>query len=266
VAVSHRGAGITIDLPGVFVLANTVIAPADAMNNGIALWLGELALNTTVSGNILAGADSHSIGLQVDCATVPDVPIAVSFHDNLVFGAGAALLHYDGCPATSPVPTSYGSMDDMSAALLAAGGAASGNVTIAPPACPPTADGGTDLGCIAACAAGDGGCFDTLFAGWDNATLGVQNLFGTQVFDGGCPAAVAPPSGDGWPLATNGGVPCQILRSPPFDASLPPSDGGEAGAFMDAGAVTQDIYGNCRPSSSPSMGAAQAPSDAACLP
>jgi hypothetical protein len=257
VDVYRAGAGIYLNTPSAVIRANTVVGPSGP-SSVAAIWLGPGATNNVVEGNIMAGSGgSTSVALQLDCVG-PAQAVPVSVHDNLVFGAPGGLLHYNGAECTS----SFFTVDDMNAALVAAGGGASGNVTVAAPPCAKTADGGSDLGCVPACAGGDAGCFGTLFLGWDNASFGVNNLFSSPAFDGGCPA-LPPPSGDGWPLVTTGGVPCQIQRSPPFDASLPPSDGGEAGAPVDAGTLTQDIYGNCR-GPLPSMGAAEAPQDAAC--
>jgi hypothetical protein len=197
-----------------------------------------------IENNILAALPAVGVALQLSCPSDAGPSQVASFRSNLLLSGLPAqtLMHFDNsCPTLV-----YKTVDAVTAELLALDPVAtvSENLTLAP-SCT-TGDGGTDSGCLVtpACTSPTA-CLSTLFAGWDNGTLGYANLVSPAAFAGTCPPTS--PSGtpvEGWPLAPT--APCAVARS----------------TLDDNATVTTDLDGNCRNTGTPSMGAAESAADA----
>jgi len=220
-------------LPAPRIVHNTLIGGPTTGGLAGALWLQGNTTGAVVQNNILAGSGDapQASGLLLSCPADGGPFALASFENNLVFGATSGLLQWSNCNGNP----SYATVDAMTAELNSVqAGTASGNVTV-------NSSCGTDSGCVTTsnCAT-QAACLGTVFEGFDSSTnLGYANLFPASLFAGTCPDASAPPSGNGWPLAAP--PPCLVARS----------------GLNDSNTVTKDLYGNCRSTAGPTMGAAE---------
>jgi hypothetical protein len=246
--VSHEAAALGIaGTTGDVIRHNTLVAgPSTGSATVAALWIENGVTGAVIENNILAasGLAPDSTGFLLSCPADAGTNAIQSFQYNLVFAQTFGLMQVQNCGATA----TYTSVDAMDAALVSMqpGITAVGNLTFAPSA----AVCGGDSGCIAfASCASQATCLTSVFAGFDVNSYGYLNLFPAAAaadagldaatpFVGSCPA-LQPPSGDGWPIAAT--PPCLLARSGDNDSAT----------------VAQDLYGNCRSTTAPTMGAAE---------
>jgi hypothetical protein len=230
-SIAHGAAAIGVgDATAPKLLFNTLIGGPNTGSSAGALWIQSGTTGAVVENNILAGAGGapKAIGLLVSCSADAGPPIVASFQNNLVFATTGGVMEWQNCSSQA-----YATMDAATAELNSiVPGSAAGNFTLA-------ASCGTDSRCLtyAGCTS-QMACLTSLFDGFDVAQLGYANLFPGSAFAGQCPG-VAPPSGNGWPLAATPMPPCPVARSN-RNTSVP-----------------KDIYGNCRSATLPTMGAAE---------
>jgi hypothetical protein len=214
------------------IVHNTLIGGTSTGSTVAPLWLENGTTGAVVENNILAGSGGapQTAGLLLSCPADAGPFILAAFRENLVFGTTSAMLQWSNCNGNASYPT----VDAMQAELNSLqASTASGNLTV-------SSSCGTDTGCvtIAGCAS-QALCLPIIFNNFDVSSLGYTNLFPAQLFAGTCPTATPPSMGNGWALAA---MPlCLVARS----------------ALNDSSTVSKDLYGNCRSTTAPSMGAAE---------
>jgi hypothetical protein len=233
-SIAHGAAALAVNgASAPRILHNTLIGGPTAGALSGALWLESSTTGAIVENNVLAGAGGapQGSGLLMSCAGDAGSGFVSSFQNNLVFATTSGLMQWENCNGNA----AYTTIDAMTAELQSTqiGATVGGNVTIA-------ASCGTDSGCVAnALCTSQGNCLAAVFDGFDTASYGYANLYASPFFVGACPATTSPTKGDGWPLAAS--PPCKVAHSTKNDSNV----------------VPQDLYGNCRSQTAPSMGAAE---------